>query len=46
MNIEIDVDKFARDIKAGKSIGGKDEALGSLIKQLKIPGFQTISSII
>jgi len=34
MNIEIDVEQFARDIKAGKSIGGKDGALGSLIKQL------------
>lgn len=34
MNIEIDVEKFARDMKAGKSIGGKDGALGSLIKQL------------
>jgi len=26
MNIEINVKQFARDIKAGKSIGGKDEA--------------------
>ena len=26
--------QFARDIKVGKSIGGKDGALGSLIKQL------------
>ena len=34
MNIKIDVEQFARDIKAGKSIGGKDGALGSLIKQL------------
>ena len=34
MNIEIDVEQFARDIKAGKSIGGKDCALGPLIKQL------------
>ena len=34
MKIEIDVEQFARDIKAGKSIGGKDGALGSLIKQL------------
>ena len=34
MNIEIDVEQFARDIKAGKSIGGKDGALSSLIKQL------------
>jgi len=34
MNIEIDIEQFARDIKAGKSIGGKDGALGSLIKQL------------
>ena len=33
-NIEIDVGQFARDIKAGKSIGGKDGALGPLIKQL------------
>jgi len=34
MKVEIDVEQFARDIKAGKSIGGKDGALGSLIKQL------------
>lgn len=34
MKIEIDADQYARDIKAGKSIGGKDGALGSLIKQL------------
>lgn len=34
MKIEIDVEQFARDIKAGKSIGGSDGALGSLIKQL------------
>ena len=34
MKIEIDVEQFARNIKAGKSIGGKDGALGSLIKQL------------
>jgi len=30
MKIEIDVGQFARDIKAGKSIGGADGALGSL----------------
>ena len=34
MKIEIDVEQFARDIKAGKSIGGADGVLGSLIKQL------------
>ena len=34
MKIEIDVEQFARDIKAGKSIGGSEGALGSLIKQL------------
>ncbi|MGB3514519.1 MAG: IS256 family transposase [Microcoleaceae cyanobacterium] len=34
MKIEIDAEQFAKDIKAGKSIGGKDGALGSLIKQL------------
>ena len=34
MKIEVDVEQFARDIKAGKSIGGTDGALGSLIKQL------------
>ena len=34
MNIEIDVEQFAKDIKAGKSIGGANGALGSLIKQL------------
>jgi len=28
MKIEIDVEQFARDMKAGKSIGGKDGALG------------------
>lgn len=33
MNIEIDVEQFAKDIKAGKSIGGKDGALSFLIKQ-------------
>jgi hypothetical protein len=30
MIIEIDVEQFARDIKAGKSIGGKDRVLGFL----------------
>ena len=34
MKIEVDVKQFARDIKAGKSIGGSDGALGLLIKQL------------
>jgi len=34
MKIEIDVEQFARDIKSGKSIGGKNGALSSLIKQL------------
>ena len=34
MTIEVDVEQFARDIKAGKSIGGSSGALGSLIKQL------------
>ena len=34
MKIEIDVEQFAKDIKAGKSIGGADGALGDLIKQL------------
>ena len=34
MKIEVDVEQFTRDIKAGKSIGGADGALGSLIKQL------------
>ncbi|MDQ1325716.1 MAG: putative transposase, partial [Campylobacterota bacterium] len=34
MKIEIDVEQFAKDIKAGKSISGADGALGSLIKQL------------
>ena len=34
MTIEVDVEQFARDIKAGKSIGGSGGALGSLIKQL------------
>ena len=29
MKIEIDVEQFARDIKAGKSIGGANGALGS-----------------
>jgi len=32
MKIEIDAEQFAKDIKAGKSIGGKDGALGSLYK--------------
>ena len=30
----MDVEQFAHDIKAGKSIGGSNGALGSLIKQL------------
>ncbi len=34
MKIEIDVELFAKDIKAGKSIGGANGALGPLIKQL------------
>ena len=34
MKTEVDVDQFAKDIKAGKSIGGSDGLLGSLIKQL------------
>ena len=34
MKIEVDVEQFAQDIKAGKSIGGKDGALSFLIKQL------------
>lgn len=29
MNIEIDVEQFAKDIKAGKSIGGKDGTLSN-----------------
>ena len=31
MKIEIDVEQFANDIKSGKSIGGANGALGSLI---------------
>jgi len=34
MKIEVDVEQFAQDIKAGKGIGGADGALSSLIKQL------------
>jgi putative transposase len=34
MKVEIDVEQFAKDIKAGKSISGKDGILSSLIKQL------------
>ena len=34
MKIEIDVEKFAADIKSGKSIGGSNGALSGLIKQL------------
>jgi len=34
MKIEIDVEQFTQDIKAGKEIGGADGALSSLIKQL------------
>jgi len=34
MKIEVDVEQFARDIKAGKGIGGTDGALSFLIKQL------------
>lgn len=32
--VEVDVEQFAHDIKAGKSIGGADGALSSLIKEL------------
>ncbi len=34
MKIEIDVEEFAEQLKAGKGIGGKDGALTPLIKQL------------
>jgi len=34
MKIEIDVEEFARQIKAGKGLSGKDGALTPLIKQL------------
>jgi len=34
MKIEIDVEEFATQLKAGKGIGGKDGALAPLIKQL------------
>jgi len=34
MKIAIDVEQFAKDIKAGKGIGGADGTLGDLIKQL------------
>lgn len=34
MKIEVDVAQFAKDIKAGKGIGGADGALSFLIKQL------------
>jgi len=34
MKIEIDVEEFAAQLKAGKGIGGKDGALAPLIKQL------------
>lgn len=34
MKIEVDVEQFARDIKAGKGIGGAEGALSGLIKQL------------
>ena len=34
MKIEVDVEQFARDIKAGKGIGGADGALSFLIKRL------------
>ena len=40
MKIEIDVEQFAKDIKAGKSIGGANGALGSLIKQYNTPKCQ------
>jgi hypothetical protein len=32
MNIEVDVEQFAQDIKASKSISEKDRVLSSLIK--------------
>jgi len=34
MKIEVDVEQFAQDIKAGKGTVGADGALSSLIKQL------------
>ncbi len=34
MKIEIDVEEFARQIKEGKGLSGKDGALTPLIKQL------------
>lgn len=34
MKIEVDVAQFAKEIKAGKGIGGADGALSFLIKQL------------
>ena len=34
MKIEIDVEKFAQQIKEGKGLSGKDGALTPLIKQL------------
>jgi len=43
MKIEIDAEQFAKDIKAGKSIGGKDGALGSLIKQLAEAALSTLN---
>ena len=45
MNIEIDVEQFACDIKAGKSIGHEDGALISLIKQLT-DTFNSISPLL
>ncbi len=33
MKIEVDVEQFARDIKASKGIGGSSGALSFLIKQ-------------
>ncbi len=34
MKIEIDIEEFAAQLKAGKGIGGKDGVLTPLIKQL------------
>ncbi|MBP8619705.1 MAG: hypothetical protein KBI16_02440 [Clostridia bacterium] len=44
MKIEIDVDQFASDIKSGKSIGGANGALSSLIKQLTEAALAEIDS--
>ncbi len=46
MRIEVDIEQFTRDIKAGKSIGRTGGTLGSLIKQLTKAALASVSACI